>query len=97
MGLGGIRSKVKECHKCVILFLGVELVSDRQAKQPATQLAAQVINTMKAKRVLISKIGPFDNVLKIRPPIVFSKNNADQLLDTLDEVLTELVKQGGIS
>jgi len=79
------------------LFLGVELVSDRQAKQPATQLAAQVINTMKSKRVLISKIGPFDNVLKIRPPIVFSKNNADQLLDTLDEVLTELVKQGGIS
>lgn len=76
------------------LFVAVELVSDRNSKQPASELAARVINKMKQKRVLISKIGPFDNVLKIRPPIIFSKDNVDQLLGTLDTVFTELVDEG---
>ncbi|MDA9368125.1 aminotransferase class III-fold pyridoxal phosphate-dependent enzyme [Flavobacteriaceae bacterium] len=76
------------------LFVAVELVSDRNAKQPASELAARVINKMKQKRVLISKIGPFDNVLKIRPPIIFSKDNVDHLLGTLDTVFTELVAEG---
>ncbi|MDB4281515.1 hypothetical protein N9872_00895, partial [Paraglaciecola sp.] len=58
------------------------------------ELAARVINKMKQKRVLISKIGPFDNVLKIRPPIIFSKDNVDHLLGTLDTVFTELVAEG---
>jgi len=78
------------------LFIGVELVRDRISKAPAPELAARVINKMKAKHVLISKIGPFDNVLKIRPPIVFSKENADQLLETLDLVLKELALEGGV-
>jgi 4-aminobutyrate aminotransferase-like enzyme len=79
------------------LFVGVELVCDRASKQPATKLAARVINKMKEKRVLISKIGPYDNVLKIRPPIVFSRENADQLLGTLSDVFSELAVHGEIS
>jgi 4-aminobutyrate aminotransferase-like enzyme len=49
---------------------------------------------MKDRRVLISKIGRFDNILKIRPPVIFSKSNADQLLETLDEVLVEVQRDG---
>ncbi|MFK8021474.1 MAG: aspartate aminotransferase family protein [Pseudomonadales bacterium] len=70
------------------LFVGLELVSDRETKTPATDLARRVVNRMKEKQVLISKIGPGDNILKMRPPIVFSHANADQLLTTLEEVLS---------
>jgi len=70
------------------LFIGVELVTDRAKKTPATELAARITNGMKNKGVLISKIGRYDNVLKMRPPIVFSRDNADELLDALGDVLS---------
>lgn len=69
------------------LFFAVELVEDRISKTPATQLAADIVNQMKERGVLISKIGPFDNILKMRPPLVFSKDNAERLLTTLETVL----------
>ncbi|MDA5192697.1 aspartate aminotransferase family protein [Govanella unica] len=59
------------------LYLGVELRDG----------AAAVVNQMRAKRVLLSAAGPQGNVLKIRPPLVFSRENADQLLSVLDECL----------
>lgn len=72
------------------LFLGVELVSDRYTKEPAGNIARTLINRMKDRRVLISRLGPFDNVLKIRPPLPFAKANADRLLETLDTCLKEV-------
>ncbi|MGI9229354.1 MAG: aspartate aminotransferase family protein, partial [Gammaproteobacteria bacterium] len=72
------------------LFLAAELVLDRAAKTPASTEAKQVINQMKDKGVLISRIGVYDNVLKMRPPLCFSRENADQLLATLDEVLAQI-------
>jgi 4-aminobutyrate aminotransferase-like enzyme len=72
------------------LFFGVDLVADRTSKQAATVEAKRIINKMRNKGVLISKIGPHDNVLKMRPPMSFSRDNADQLLSTLDEVLSDV-------
>lgn len=72
------------------LFFAADLVSDRKSKQPAKAEAKRVINEMRHKGVLISKIGPHDNVLKMRPPMLFSKENADHLLATLDEVLGDI-------
>ena len=69
------------------LFFGAELVSNRTTKQAATTEAKRVINEMRNRGILISKIGPYDNVLKMRPPMPFSTENADQLLSTLDDVL----------
>ena len=69
------------------LFVGVELVTDREKKTPATKAARRVVNQMKDRGVLISKIGPHDNVLKMRPPIAFSSGNVDQLLSVFEEVL----------
>lgn len=66
------------------LFIGVEIVSDSQ--DPA-QLAARVVNTMRERRILISATGPRGNILKIRPPLVFSKANVDVFLENLDNVL----------
>ncbi len=72
------------------LFIGVELVRDRATKQPATAETAQVVNALREKRVLISSAGPHANILKIRPPLPFSKDNADFFLSIMDEVLGAL-------
>ena len=54
---------------------------------PASSEAYQIINDMKDQGVLLSTDGPDHNVIKIKPPMLFTKNNADQLLDTLDQLL----------
>ena len=69
------------------LFLGVELVRDRAARTPDRPKAKAVVEEMKARHVLLSTEGPDDNVLKIKPPIVFSQANAEEFLDKLDQVL----------
>lgn len=72
------------------LMIGVELVRDRETREPAAAETDAVLNAMKVRGVLIGSAGPRGNVLKVRPPLVFSSANADQLLETLDEVLTGL-------
>jgi 4-aminobutyrate aminotransferase-like enzyme len=69
------------------LFFAVELVDDRNAKTPATAQTKRLVNLMRERGVLISRIGIHDNILKIRPPMPFSKQNADLLVDTLDQAL----------
>jgi 4-aminobutyrate aminotransferase-like enzyme len=71
------------------LFIGVELVRDRQSLEPADTEASAIIERMKARGVLLSTDGPFHNVLKIKPPIVFSKADSDLVVSELDAVLTE--------
>ena len=72
------------------LFFGVELVSDRTAKTPDPEAARAVVNGMRARGVLMSKIGEHGNVLKLRPPLSFSKANADQMLEALDAALGDI-------
>lgn len=72
------------------LFIGVELVSDRKSLEPATAETARLINDMRERGVLISGTGPHANTLKIRPPLVFSNENADLFTSTLDDALAAL-------
>ena len=72
------------------LFIGAELVKDHVSKEGAVEESARVVNEMKERGILLSKIGVHNNILKIRPPLPFSKDNADQLLSTLDDVLAGL-------
>jgi len=72
------------------LFFGVELVSDQDSRQPASVSAMRVVNAMCRKGVLISRIGLHDNVLKMRPPMSFTHEHADILLETFDHCLAEL-------
>ena len=72
------------------LFLGVELVRDRMTLEPAAEEARTVISRMRDDGVLIGLEGPLGNVLKIRPPLVFSVANADRLLDARDRALREI-------
>ncbi len=66
------------------LFLSVDLVSDPETKAPDKAAAHHMVNQLKAEGVLLSAHGRHDNVLKIRPPMVFDEANADQLLTALD-------------
>jgi len=72
-------------------FLGVELVLDEAEMTPAAKEADYVIERMKKERILISTDGAFQNVLKIKPPMVFTRNNADLLTSKLDQVLGSLI------
>jgi len=69
------------------LFIGLELVTDRATRAPATAQAAKVVNGLRQRQVLLSATGPQGNVLKIRPPLVFTREHADLLVERLDEVL----------
>jgi len=69
------------------LFLGIELCD--QYKNPLTETTAYLVNRMKDLGILMSTDGKDNNVLKIKPPMVFSKDNADQLLSTMRTVLHE--------
>ncbi|MFQ5739668.1 MAG: aminotransferase class III-fold pyridoxal phosphate-dependent enzyme [Acidobacteriota bacterium] len=71
------------------LFLGVELVSDTASLAPAAEEAAYVVERMKENGILISADGPWHNVLKIKPPLVFSQEDADYLVATLESILNE--------
>jgi 4-aminobutyrate aminotransferase-like enzyme len=71
------------------LFVGIELVLDRERKLPAGDHASYVANRMRDHGILISTDGPDHNVLKLKPPIVFDEQDADRLVATLDKVLAE--------
>lgn len=74
------------------LFIGIELVRDKSSLEPATAETARAVNLLRQHGVLIGSTGRFDNVLKIRPPLVFSMENADFLLQKLALVL-DLVRR----
>ncbi len=74
------------------LFIGIELVKDQQTMEPAFIEAYTIADQMKDEGILIGSTGRFGNVIKIRPPLVFSKENADLLTQKLDKQLLEIVK-----
>ena len=74
------------------LFIGVELMRDLESLTPATEEANTVVNQMKDSGILISSDGPDHNVLKIKPPIIFTLENADTLVVNLAAIINELSK-----
>ena len=72
------------------LFLGVEWVSDREAKTADLDGVVAVVNRLKDKGFLTSNAGALRNVLKIRPPLCFSREHADGFLDAFGDTLREL-------
>jgi 4-aminobutyrate aminotransferase-like enzyme len=71
------------------LFIGVELVLDRQTLEPAGEHASYIAERMRDHGILISTDGPFHNVLKLKPPLVFDEADANRLVATLAEILDE--------
>jgi len=69
------------------LFFGLELVHGDTDRSPATAETKRVMNLMRENGVLVSRIGHHDNILKMRPPMVFGKEHADILFAALDQAL----------
>ncbi|TDK50144.1 aspartate aminotransferase family protein [Antarcticimicrobium luteum] len=74
------------------LFIGVEMVSDPEIKTPDAGLATAIVNGLRDENVLISGCAKAANVLKIRPPLVFTRDNADYFLAALERVLERTLK-----
>jgi 4-aminobutyrate aminotransferase-like enzyme len=72
------------------LFLGVELVLDRESRRPATEAARELVEALKARRVLTGTDGPFDNVVKIKGPLVLTEPDAELAILLFDEALREI-------
>ena len=72
------------------LFISIDWVSDPETKTADVAGAIDMADRLKGKGFLISNAGALDNMVKIRPPLVFDRNNADEFLDAFSNTLTEL-------
>jgi 4-aminobutyrate aminotransferase-like enzyme len=72
------------------LFIGLDLVRDRQSKEPAPEIAARFIEGLRDRNILVGAAGPFGTTIKIRPPLCFTSEHADMFIDACDAVLHEL-------
>ncbi|MEM9587150.1 MAG: aspartate aminotransferase family protein [Planctomycetota bacterium] len=70
------------------LMLGVELVKDRESKEPGSSEAADLMELTKERGLILGKGGLFGNTMRIKPPMCITKDDADFMLATLDECLS---------
>ncbi len=68
------------------LYLGVEIVKDN-SMEPNTGLAHHIKNELRNRHILISTDGPYDSVLKTKPPLCFSKEDAFKTVEQVDDIL----------
>ncbi len=69
------------------LFIGFEFVKDQITLEPDTELAQKVKNELREKFILVSTDGPFNNVIKSKPPLCFTKENIDEVIDNVNNIL----------
>src|SRR5712672_474320 len=87
--------KLQECNRLIGdvrgsgLFLGIDLVRDRETREPATEAADCVVNRLRECGILAGTDGPYHNVIKLRPPLIFSEADADLFVTTLEAILQE--------
>ncbi|MGH8251598.1 MAG: aminotransferase class III-fold pyridoxal phosphate-dependent enzyme [Steroidobacteraceae bacterium] len=72
------------------LFWGLEIVRDHATRAPAVAEADRIMNLLREDGFLLGRTGAFDNVIKIRPPLVFTPDNARMLLDGLDRAMARV-------
>jgi 4-aminobutyrate aminotransferase-like enzyme/Ser/Thr protein kinase RdoA (MazF antagonist) len=79
------------------LFLGLDLVQDRATRRPATREASYITNRLRDRGILTGTDGPFHNVIKLRPPLIFSEEDSELLVRTLNSILEEDPAKPGIA
>ncbi|MDT8369544.1 MAG: aminotransferase class III-fold pyridoxal phosphate-dependent enzyme [Longimicrobiales bacterium] len=70
------------------LFLGVEIVTDRDARTPDPDTADRVVEGLKARGILTGVDGPDHNVIKLRGPLVLTDSDAERVVEAIDTVLS---------
>jgi 4-aminobutyrate aminotransferase-like enzyme len=69
------------------LYQGVELVRDRRTREPARAEAYAICERMRELGVIVQPTGDHENVLKVKPPLCLTADDADFFVETLDRVL----------
>ncbi|MBT6051705.1 MAG: aminotransferase class III-fold pyridoxal phosphate-dependent enzyme, partial [Candidatus Scalindua sp.] len=69
------------------LFLGIELIRDHATLEPASAETYNLVEEMRNRQILLSVDGPLHNIVKVKPPMVFTKDDAGRLVRELDLVL----------
>ncbi len=69
------------------LFIGMELVKNTETLEHHAELANYIKNRMREQFILISTDGPMDNIIKMKPPLCFNKQNADVVVESIEEIL----------
>ena len=72
------------------LMLGIELVKDRQSKEPAREECGQILETAKDMGLLLGKGGLQGQTIRFSPPMCIHKQDADFILEVLDRALGSL-------
>ncbi|KAJ1373106.1 Ethanolamine-phosphate phospho-lyase 1 [Parelaphostrongylus tenuis] len=91
-------NELKKKYQCigdirgVGLFWGIDLVKDRHTREPDQKLALSLILKLRKERgILLNADGPYTNILKIKPPLCFNKQNLMDTVNALDRTLAEAV------
>ena len=71
------------------MMCGIEIVKDKVSKEPDAPLTLELSDRLKDKGFLVSYSGRYNNVVKVRPPLVFSQQDADDFLAAFDECMAE--------
>src|SRR5258707_2130340 len=71
------------------LFLGIDLVTDRETRAPAPRQASYVVNRLREEGILTGTDGPHHNVIKLRPPLFFTAADAGRFTSTLANIFGE--------
>jgi 4-aminobutyrate aminotransferase-like enzyme/Ser/Thr protein kinase RdoA (MazF antagonist) len=71
------------------LFLGLDLIRDPVTHEPATRQASYIVNRLRDRSILAGTDGPYHNVIKLRPPLIFTDADADLFTATLGRILQE--------
>jgi 4-aminobutyrate aminotransferase-like enzyme len=71
------------------LFLGIDLVRNRETREPAPSQASYIVNRLRELGVLAGTDGPHHNVIKVRPPLIFSRADSELFVRTFDQILNE--------
>ena len=72
------------------LMQGIELVKDRRTKEPASDLANQLLERLRVHGLLVGKGGLYGNVVRMSPPLNISKGDVDVAIAALDKGLEEI-------
>ena len=64
--------------------MGIDIIQENNKLKPNKKLAKKIVNFMREKGILLSTDGPYDNVIKIKPPLVFNKANVDNVCENLE-------------
>jgi len=71
------------------LFIGIEIVKEH-SKEPDTKLAQRIKNELRNKKILVGTDGPFNNVIKSKPPLCFTKENAESVVRNIELIINKL-------